>query len=87
MMVMQKIQYSTQKAMKSSTAFRRETAYQPKDLIFNFIIVKKAELQTHIAVQQPGKEKGTVSFSLMRYIYPVFYESKEKEKLHGNFSC
>lgn len=64
--------------------------YQQINFIFNFTIVTKAELPTHLAIQQL-KKKSKVSFSLMHsQIYPVLYDSKEKnkkkEKHRGNFS-
>lgn len=65
---------------QSSVAFRREITYLQINLIFSLIIVKRAELQTHIAVQQPEK-KGKVSFSLTHsQIYSVLNDSKEKVK-------
>lgn len=72
--------------MKYSIAFRRKMAYQQIDLIFNIIIVNKAELQTHIAIQQPGKKKEKFPSLLCIFIW-LKSKKKKKEKLHGNFSC
>lgn len=65
--------------MKSSTAFRREKWHISQDLIFNFIILKEKQIQTHIAVQQPGKEKGNSFLLSYAFVHlPSFYDSKEK---------